>query len=218
MKIDVLNPNSSAQVTALMEEGLRPLSLWSRHDIRCTELAGAPIGIETDAHVAEVTPMIAEFAMHSDADALVVACFSDPGVPESRAATDIPVVGIAEAAYLLALQLARRFGVVSLGPASIARHAAHVDRLGLTARLAGDRSVGMTVAEGHAPDALPRIERIARELIDSDGAGAIILGCAGMGAARSPLQQRLGVPVIDPVQAGVAAAVTLLELQYGRAP
>ncbi len=216
MRIDVLNPNSSTQVTELMAASLRPLPLWTRHDVRCTELAGAPIGIETDAHVAEVIPKIADFAGRTQADALVVACFSDPGVAEARAALRIPVVGIAEAAYLLALQLAPRFGVVSLGPASIARHAAHIDRLGLVTRLAGDRSVGMSVAEGHAPDALPRIERIARELIEQDGAGAIILGCAGLGRARAPLEDRLGIPVIDPVQAGVAAAASLLELHYGR--
>lgn len=216
MRIDVLNPNSSTEVTELMAAGLSPLPVWSRHDIRCTELSDAPIGIETDDHVAEVAPMVAEFATRSAADAVVVACFSDPGVAEARVEVDIPVVGIAEAAYLLALQLAPRFGVVSLGPASIARHAAHIERIGLTRRLAGDRSVGMSVAEGHAPDALPRIERIARDLVEKDGAGAIILGCAGLGQARAPLQQVLGVPVIDPVQAGVAAAANLLELQYGR--
>ncbi|WGH78050.1 aspartate/glutamate racemase family protein [Jannaschia ovalis] len=218
MRIDVLNPNASQAVTAAMAEGLHALPVASRHAIRCSELADAPPGIETDAHVAEVAPMVAAFAARSRADALVVACFSDPGVGAARAATAIPVIGIAEAAYLLALQLAPRFGVVSLGPSSIARHVAQIERLGLASRLAGDRAVGMTVAEGHGPDALSRVEPVARALVDRDGAGVVILGCAGLGGLRADLQDRLGIPVIDPVQAGVAAAASLLEMGYGGRP
>ena len=210
VKIDVLNPNSSREVTALMAAGLAPLPL--RHEVRCTEIAAAPIGIETDAHVAEVAPMVAAHAAGMEADALVVACFSDPGLAAARAATRAPVVGIAESAYILALHLGRRFGVVSLGPASVARHAAHIDRLGLAARLAGDRPVGMSVAEGHAPGALDRIAAVARRLVDEDGADVVILGCAGLGGSRAPLEEMLGLPVIDPVQAGVLAAATLLDL------
>jgi Asp/Glu/hydantoin racemase len=47
-----------------------------------------------------------------------------------------------------------------------------------------------------------------------DGAGVVILGCAGMGAQRPALQAELGIPVIDPVQAAVAAAITALDLKY----
>ena len=196
-----------------LPRGDRPLA---RRAVTCTELARAPKGIETDAHVAEVTPMVADFAAATEAEALVVACFSDPGVREARGRTRIPVLGIAEAAYELALQLADRFGVVSLGPSSIARHAAHLERLGVAGRLAGDRAVGLSVAEGHAPGALPRIESVARELVERDGAGAVILGCAGLGEKRGALERALGVPVIDPVQAGASAAMALLDLGYGQ--
>ena len=213
-RIDVLNPNSSTAVTALMAEGLERV-IGAGHSLRCLELPDAPIGIETDAHVAAVAPMVADHASRTEAGALVVACFSDPGVAAARAAARVPVVGIAEAAYLLALQLGERFGVVSLGPSSVARHAAQIGRLGLSGRLAGDRAVGMTVAEGHAPGALSRIGAVAAALRDEDGADVVILGCAGLGRSRGPLEERLGVPVIDPVQAGVAAAAMLLDLGYG---
>ena len=214
MRIEVLNPNSSREVTALMAAGLAALPL--HHTIRCTEIAAAPIGIETDAHVAQVAPMVAAHAAGMEADALVVACFSDPGLAAARQATRAPVVGIAESAYILALHLGQRFGVVSLGPSSVARHAAHIEKLGLTGRLAGDRAVGMTVAEGHAPGALDRIAAVARVLKEEDGADVILLGCAGLGQSRAPLEDMLGLPVVDPVQAGVLAAATLLDL--GRQP
>lgn len=214
MKIIALNPNSSTEVTALMDAGLMALRAVTAHRIDCTELADAPLGIETDAHVREVVPMVGAFVAGTDADAVVVACFSDPGVRGARAAGRIPVIGIAEAAYYAALQLAGSFGVVSLGPSSIARHARHIADLGLTARLAGDRSIDMSVAEGHSPGAGAAIRRVAERLVHEDGAGALILGCAGLGTRRDGLQSVLGVSVIDPVQAGVAAAMTLLDLNY----
>jgi Asp/Glu/hydantoin racemase len=48
---------------------------------------------------------------------------------------------------------------------------------------------------------------IGRELRDMDGAGAIVMGCAGMARHRRPLEDALGVPVIDSTQAAVAMAI-----------
>src|SRR5690606_11194609 len=128
----VLNPNSARAITAAISDCLAPLRARTRHRITCTELAAAPAGIETDADVAQVAPMVRDVARAAQADALVVACFSDPGVGLARsAAPGRPVIGIAEAAYGAALLLGARFGVISLGPASIARHAAQLDRQGL---------------------------------------------------------------------------------------
>lgn len=215
MKILVLNPNASRQVTDTIEDSIRPLQSRTGHQIVCDYIPSAPVGIETDADVAFVAPLVADIIAGSDADAYVVACFSDPGVAMAREITDKPVIGIAEAAYYAALQWAPRFGVVSLGPASIARHARHIDRLGLSARLAGDRSVAMSVEQANnADDARAPVVKVAETLRAEDGAGAIILGCAGMGVHRAALQRALGMPVIDPVQAGVAAAIIALDLDY----
>jgi allantoin racemase len=214
-RILVLNPNSSKAVTVSVADCLGTLRKVTRHEIFCTELPDAPVGIETDADVALVTPMVPEAILAAQADAAVIACFSDPGVIQTRAALPgRPVIGIAEAAYYAALQLGDRFGVISLGPASIARHAAHLARLGLTSRLAGDRDIVMSVAEGNQPESLARIIDIATVLRDRDGAKVLLLGCAGMGLHRSALQSALGLPVIDPVQAAVAAAITQLDLSY----
>jgi allantoin racemase len=47
-------------------------------------------------------------------------------------------------------------------------------------------------------------------LKDRDEAGAIVLGCAGMARHRGPLEQAVGIPVIDPTQAAVAMAIGTL--------
>ena len=204
-QILVINPNSSKAVTRSMEACLKPFE-GNGHEIRCTELEGAPVGIETDAHVAEVVPMLIEAVRAAKADAIVIACFSDPGISAVRATTNVPVIGIAEAAYLTALGLSRGFGIVSMGPSSIDRHRRYLEDLRLDGRLAGDRSIDMTVAELVAQDAVIPVTRIASVLRDQDGAEAVILGCAGLGTYREALQAELGLPVIDPVQAGVALA------------
>jgi allantoin racemase len=213
----VINPNSSAAVTRSMEACLEPF-FGQCHSIRCIELSKSPPGIETDAHVAEVIPHLVEAVRDATADAIVVSCFSDPGIDVVRAAGHVPVTGIAEAAYLAALGLGNRFGIVSLGPSSVTRHLRYLEKLKLDARLAGDRSIDMTIVELVATDVVERVSSIARQLRDKDGADVIILGCAGLGSYRGALQDSLGLPVIDPVQAGVALACTHADLRYiGRA-
>jgi len=215
MNILVLNPNGSAEVAHTISRSIEPLRERSAWQIECSYLQEAPLGIETDADVANVAPMVADVVRSTDADVVVVACFSDPGVQLARSVSRRPVIGIAEAAYYAALQLSERFGVVSLGPASILRHAAHIERLGLTSRLAGDIAVNMSVAEANDPhSASASIARTATTLKEAHGAGSVILGCAGMGGSRHALQDVLGVPVIDPVQAAVASAITFLDLKY----
>jgi Asp/Glu/hydantoin racemase len=54
---------------------------------------------------------------------------------------------------------------------------------------------------------LDRLIAVGRELRDEDGAGAIVMGCAGMARHRRALEEALGVPVIDPTQAAIAMAL-----------
>ncbi|MBP0616084.1 aspartate/glutamate racemase family protein [Jiella sp. KSK16Y-1] len=215
-RILVLNPNSSEKVTDSIRRSVAGLGATTDHQLVFERLPAAPLGIEDDADVEAVGPMVRARALVGDADAVVVACFSDPGVDDTRSVvTDIPVIGVAEAGYYAALQFGRRFGVVSLGPASIARHAVRINRLGIAARLAGDRSADLTVEES-GDEGLSRAKVIetGKALASQDGADVIVLGCAGMGNQRPFLQQAIGLPVIDPVQAGVAAAISALNLEY----
>lgn len=212
----VINPNSSVSVTQSMEECLTPVRAATRHDIRCIELAKSPPGIETDDHVAAVIPNIIEAVSDSKADAFVLSCFSDPGIAKVRKLVDRPVFGIAASAYLAALGLGARFGIISLGQSSIDRHLRYLKVLELERRMAGDRSIDKTVVELMAGNVVEIVSRTARLLRDEDGADVVILGCAGLGSYRQALQDSIGLPVIDPVQAGVALACTNLDLAYGK--
>ena len=109
---------------------------------------------------------------------------------------------------LTALARAERFGVIAIKSRSIPRHVRYLRQMGLTDRLAGERALEMSVAETASGDGtLERMVAVGTALRDQDGAGAIVMGCAGMARHRQSLQEALGVPVIDPTQAAVTMAL-----------
>jgi Asp/Glu/hydantoin racemase len=152
----------------------------------------------------------------NSSDAFVIACYSDPGLHVCREGTARPVFGIAECSVLTALARGGRFGVIAISQRSIARHMRYLRQMGLADRLAGERPLEMSVAETTSSEKmLERMIDVARQLKEKDGAEAVVMGCAGMARHRRPLEEALGVPVIDPTQAAVVIA--LGALQFSRA-
>jgi len=208
--IVVLNPNSSRSVTESLSDSLRSLRFAGGPTIRCDTLSAGPPAIESDAHVESVVTPVVEYvcAHQDDSSAFVIACFSDPGLSEARAASARPVFGMAECGLLTALAHGRRFGVISILEASIARHLRYIRDMGIESRLAGDLPLGMGVlALGDETRALERMVAVGSRLRDEHGADVLVMGCAGMAALREPLEGALGVPVIEPVQAAVSMAM-----------
>lgn len=214
-RILVINPNSSKAMTQSMAQCLTGIADKTNHQIDCIELAKSPPGINTDEDAKAVVPHIIEAVDQENADAIVIGCFSDPGIQAVREKTSVPVFGIAQSAYLTALGLGQRFGILSMGPSSIGRHLRYLQDLNLERRMAGDRAMNLTVEDSLGRDVFEKVSHTANALLAEDGADVLILGCAGLGRYRADLQQKFGVPVIDPVQAGVQLAVNALDLNYG---
>jgi Asp/Glu/hydantoin racemase len=213
-RILVINPNSNEAVTEGLRQAVRPLAFAEGPDIVCETLAEGPFGIETQEHVESVAlPLRRRVEAANDADAFVIACYSDPGLHVAREGTNRPVFGIAESGVLTALARADRFGVIAIKSRSIPRHIRYLRQMGLMDRLAGERPLEMSVAETASGDkTLERMIEVGRELKDRDGAGAIVMGCAGMARHRKPLEEALGIPVIDPTQAAVTMAIGTLQV------
>ena len=211
-RILVINPNSNEMVTEGLRQALVPLAFAEGPEIVCETLREGPAGIETQEHVESVTlPLRRRVEAANDVDAFVIACYSDPGLHVAREGTQSPVFGIAECGVLTALTRADRFGVIAIKSRSIPRHIRYLRQMGLMDRLAGERPLEMSVAESASGEGtLARMIAIGRALRDEDGAGAIVMGCAGMARHRRPLEDALGVPVIDPTQAAVAMPIGTL--------
>jgi len=204
----IINPNSSQTITAGIDAAVDPLRRFGI-PLRCLTLADGPPGIENQLQADQtIVPMLQLALAQNDAAGFVIPCFGDPGVHALRDATDLPVVGIQEAAVSAALTLGQRFGVISILAASIPRHMRSFGAMGVLDRLAGDRAIGLGVADlASADKSLKAMIETGKRLRDEDGANVLIMGCAGMAQYREPLEAATGLPVVEPCQAAAAMAL-----------
>ena len=125
--IRVINPNSNDAVTAGISEALEPLRLADGPRLECITLSDGPFGVESQADVSMVEPLIVDYIKaDAEAAAFIIACYSDPGLALCREATDRPVFGIAECAMATALSRGQSFGVIAILSQSIPRHIRHM--------------------------------------------------------------------------------------------
>ncbi len=215
MHIHILNPNTTAALSAL--------------DLAAGQAVAAPGTRVTVSEPMEGTPSVessfdealASLGVLSEIlrlrgtgiDAFVIACFGDTGLAAAREVSDVPVVGMTEAALMAAALVAQTFSIVTL-PVRTRVHAHRVVQslgLGLAGRCLPVRAIDLPVLHGDSEDAVIAALMAAAWLaLDHDGAEAVILGCAGIGHHASPMQAELGVPVIDGVAAGVGLAEMLV--------
>ncbi len=215
----VINPNSNDEVTRAIDQALDPLRTNDTPPIDCITLKDGPYGIESqrDSDVAANCVAAAITEHEANADAFVIACYSDPGIGAARELTRKPVFGIAETGLATAIMLGGRIGVISILPGAVNRHMAYARSLGLHDRIAGDLPVNMKVAElADEAKVTSKMLEIGRRLRDDHNANIIVLGCAGMARYRAGLEDALKIPVIDPTQAATAAAISALGLGYRR--
>ena len=205
----VINPNSNPDVTRGISDALEGFRFPGGPEIECLTLAEGPFGIESLVDSDSVIlPLVRLVQSRPDAAAVVIACYSDPGIDAARSVAACPVFGIQESGTLMAMARGDRFGVIALSDRSIARHLRYLRRMQVIDRLAGERPADLSVAESASEgDTLETLLSAGRLLRDHDGANAIVLGCAGMARHRAALEDALGVPVIDPTQAAVAMAL-----------
>jgi len=216
-RILVINPNSTEAVTRGIDEACAPLRIPGGPEIECVTLKEGPPGIETQQHVDSAVAPLLDLVSRNEKQyaAFVIACYSDPGLHSLREATKKPVLGISECGILTALTLGHKFGVIAILQQSIPRHLRYVGALGLTERLAGELPIGLGVTElSDETRTFGRMVEVGETLRDQHGANVVVMGCAGMARYRKPLQDKLGIPVVEPTQAAVAMAIGRVRLNW----
>ncbi|MBD2463220.1 aspartate/glutamate racemase family protein [Oscillatoria sp. FACHB-1407] len=216
MRLKVINPNTSAAMTSSIGR------IAATHAAPGTEIvatcpAHGPESIESyyDEYLA-IPHVLAEVEKdEAEFDGFVLACWGDPGVDAVREVTLKPVVGIAEASMYAANAIAPRWSVVTTLQRSHHMVEAIVKKTGLSDRCASIRCVDLPVLDCESdPEAIVEgLAKMGHLALTLDGAEAIILGCAGMGGLDRQLTQRLGVPCIDAVAAGVRFAEMLVGMK-----
>lgn len=145
---------------------------------------------------------------HETPDAIILACFGDPGLAALRELSAVPVIGMAEAACRHAAGRVAKFSIVTGGRLWEEMLGEYVASLGLADSLASIRTLeanGGQIASD--PDAAEAALLAACDTaIRRDGAELVILGGAGMIGLVERLADRVVVPLIDGLTPALRAA------------
>jgi Asp/Glu/hydantoin racemase len=169
---------------------------------RCIE--GHPKGLWNEEQERQATPKIVRLGQEMEdnegVDVLFVSCVADPSVPELREVVSVPVIGAGSASAGVALSLGEPVGALSITDWILPPVAEVLGK----ALFGWERPTHVQTTLDLMPEeGREEIIKAGRRLIDK-GAGVILLACTGFSTVRlAPfLEDRLRVPVIDPVLSG----------------
>ena len=206
MNLLLANANTTEAITALCATAARAAASPGTHIIPATPRFGpAVIATRVENAIAShaLLELLAEHASHN-IDGVLLAVSHDTALDAARQIMPCPVLGMTEAACLVAMTLGGRFGLVTFGNVEMYREL--LARHGFSARLAGLAGVDATPQESLAdPDGVAAKVQGAIAGLVAQGADSVVLG----GAAMAGMGARLvaDVPLLD----GIACGVRLLE-------
>ncbi|MCJ9430613.1 aspartate/glutamate racemase family protein [Kordiimonas marina] len=208
-------------VTPIITKGVRDLAdidFLKRPDLEFSHvlLEAGPSSIENEFEHALAVPGVAARAIEAEkdgADALIVDCLGDPGVPAARELVRIPIIGPGEASMHMAAMMGHRFSIVTV----VESVRPMLDNLatlyGVAGKMASLRVIDIPVLELEARlgEVQQKLAEQAVEAVEKDHADTIILGCTGFLGCASAISttlksKGLDVPVIDPIPAAVCMA------------
>ena len=161
MKILLLNPNTTTEVTNLLHEAGARAASPGTELVAMTARRGVPyIATRAEAQIggAIALEMLAEAG--SSFDAAIIAAFGDPGLFGARELFAFPVVGLAEAAMLTACMVGQKFSIVTFATALAPWYAECVAMHGLDA-LAFAPFLTMSAGERTAAEEITKLFRRA---------------------------------------------------------
>ncbi|MBS0518602.1 MAG: aspartate/glutamate racemase family protein [Proteobacteria bacterium] len=206
----LINPNTTASITELV---LRTAKGFAGKDTTLRAVTGAfgPRYIASRVGYA-IAGHAAVDALARDKgrkDAVVLACFGDPGLAALKEIAKVPVVGMADASILQACAIGQRFSIVTGGERWKPMLEEFVASHGLSSRLASVRTVAPTGADiaRNPRAALALLAKGCRACVRDDGADVVILGGAGLAGLAAKLKDAVEVPLLD----GVACAISMAE-------
>ena len=142
---------------------------------------------------------------------------SDSGLRALRSRLAIPVVGPGEAAFALAMQLGKRFSVLTMWPQWFPLYEKTLTDYGWWDRVASLRSIDTRpdvteLLAGKEEVIFAKLKAEAEAAIEEDGADVIVLGSTTMHQSAEYLASVLPVPVINPGQAAWKTLEMMIDL------
>jgi allantoin racemase len=217
MRLLLLNANTSTEMTARLVTAARGrVSIGTEVRGTTGRFGATVIATRASYAIAAHAAVDAWSAETAGSDAIILACFGDPGLAALRELAPVPVVGMAEAACRHAAERVTRFSIVTGGRLWEAMLGEYVASLGLASSLASIRAVeanGGQIAENPAA-AEAGILAACQAAIENDGAELVILGGAGMIGMVERVGAHVQVPLIDGLTPAIQQAEAAMALPY----
>ncbi|WP_328870607.1 aspartate/glutamate racemase family protein [Streptomyces sp. NBC_00287] len=213
MRIVVTNCNTTQEMTEEIVRGARAAAGPGTTVTGLTPSWG-PESAEgwLDSYLSAAAVLDALRTYEGPYDAVVMAGFGEHGREGVRELVDVPVVDITEAAAHLACLLGRRYGVVTTLERSCGQIEDSLELAGVGRNCVGVVGTGLGVLELGDAERTEAAFLAAAERVREAGAEVLVLGCAGMTGLQRAVGEKLGVPVVDGVGAGVRLAESLVGL------
>jgi len=214
MKILLINANTTEAVTDKIAAEARRMASPGTEVVPVTGTFGPPIiGTRAEMALAEHAALDLAARHGAGVDAVVIGVSFDVGLRALRELLDIPVVGMTEAACLVACTLGGKFGIVTYGARSAALFGEIVASYGLAGRLAGVHGIDASPADMlNDPQALhAQIAGAAGGLVEH-GAEVVILAGAVMAGLPPLIQDQVPCPLVEGIAAGTSFAELLVRL------
>ncbi|QDO98356.1 Asp/Glu racemase [Ferrovibrio terrae] len=208
MKLLLINPNTTVAVTEKVLGVARQMVEPDTEIVGATGRFGAAYVATRSAYAIAAHAALDAWAQaidqHGDFDAVLLACFGDPGLDGLRELCDVPVVGMADASIQLAASLGKHFGIVTGGERWGPMLREFVASRGLLDRLASIQTVAPTGGDiARDPEgSLALLAQACRAAADA-GADTVILGGAGLAGLGAAIRDQVPVPLIDSTEASV---------------
>ena len=178
-------------------------------------LTAGPASIESEFDDRVASPYVLEEIVKAERDgfdAVFVSCMGDVATNAARELVSIPVIAPYQTSMAVASTLGDKFGVVTIMENIVPNFLRKAREYGLAENLAGVRSIDVPVLEldRRREQVLEALVQESRKLVDEQGADSIILGCTGLVGMAHLLQEKIGVPVLDPTPVALKFAELLV--------
>ncbi|TVP63637.1 MAG: Asp/Glu/hydantoin racemase [Leptolyngbya sp. LCM1.Bin17] len=216
MKLLLVNSNSTTTVTDRMVAIARTVAAPNT-TIAGVTAPGAPvIRSHLDFAEAAVSTVQTLLRQGQGQDGAIIGCFGDPGLRAARHELTIPVVGLAEAAMLMAHTLGGRYSIVTFGSHNAVTIADLARLYGLHTRLASVRiaDISYQAVLANPEGAMAACVAAGRQAIAQDGADVVILGGGPVAGVAPAIAQQLGVPVLDSIACATKLVESLVACDY----
>lgn len=214
-KILLINPNSSEKMTTDIKDTVLQMQLPGI-EITTVNMQRAPEMLESFGDYTRASYEVMEYLQNSNGnDGVLLACFGDPGLFALKEVAKVPLVGIAEASFSMALLLGYKFSIIAASQKAQPMMEQLVQSYGLENRVASVETLNLPIKEFLHNKELLQVALLnsGRRAINK-GAEVLILGCAGMTMLGDETERILGLPVINPIKAGVVSLDAIIRGKF----